>query len=199
MEVYFRCWRLSSRRLGWFQEGRGRGKVIRLYFMAQCIFTIIFLFWKWFLQVRGVQVVLVRSGLSPASFVNPFDLVQKSNNIFGQSYVFLGLLFGSFIFVQGQNKKSIFEVLGSVWLIIFPFAIASKLCLKNFHNQVDVIELDLFFFLVENSSNELVHLPGSSPQFWIKMIFNVVVWSIWHFLSNAWPFVSYFTVEFKQF
>lgn len=62
--------------------------------------------------------------------------------------------------------------------MIFPLTIASEFCLEYLHDQIDIIELDLFFFFVENPSNEFVDLSGSSSQFGVKMIFDVVITSV---------------------
>jgi hypothetical protein len=105
------------------------------------------------------------SGLSSGSFVNLFDFVQKSNNLLGQTNVFLCLLLGCFVLVQGKDEKPIFEVLSSIRLIIFPLAIASKFCLKNFHYEIDVIEFDFFFFLIKDFGDKFVDFAGSPSQF----------------------------------
>jgi len=124
-----------------------------------------------------------------------FNLIQKSNNVFGQVNVLLSLLLSSLILIEGKHEESVFEVLGGVWLVILPLAISSEFSLKNFHYQIDIIELDLFLFLVENPPNKLVDFPSSPSQLRVKMIFNVVVASIRHFLSYSRPFVANFTVE----
>lgn len=131
--------------------------------------------------------------------MNPFDIVKKSNNVFGQGNVFFSLLFGCLILVKGKDKESIFEVLGSIWLIVFPFAVAPKLGLENFHDEIDVIELDLFFLFIKDFGDEFVDFSGSPSQFRVKMIFNVVVTSLRHFLSNSRPFVTDFAVELEEF
>jgi hypothetical protein len=46
--------------------------------------------------------------------VDLFYLIQKSNNVFGQSDIFFSLLLSSFVFIERKGKKSIFEVLGRV-------------------------------------------------------------------------------------
>jgi hypothetical protein len=74
----------------------------------------IFLLGIGFFEVGGVKVVLDGSWLSPGPFVNLFDFIEKSNNVFGQSDVFVGLLFGGLILVKGQHEKPVFEVLGRV-------------------------------------------------------------------------------------
>jgi hypothetical protein len=57
---------------------------------------------------------LGRSGLSSASFMDFFNLIQKSNNVFGQVNVLLSLLLSSLILIEGKHEESVFEVLGGV-------------------------------------------------------------------------------------
>jgi hypothetical protein len=84
-------------------------------------------------------------------------------------------------------------------LIVFPLAIASKLCLKNFHDKIDVIELDFLFFLIKDFGDEFVDFPCSPSQFRVKVILDVVVTSLGHFLSNSGPFVTDFAVKLEEF